>query len=235
MKLPNPIVTLTTLSALLMLLLLCGCVGPAPSLVQGPVQAMPIKPPMNLEHPANGAIFQGWMSANSLYSGRHAQAIGDTMKVDISENLKASQQQSTDASRQNSMAIKGPGTGGKSGGILSSILNADASASGSDSFKGAGSAAASSSLSTTIAVSVINVLPNGNLVVAGERNLGLNGGRNTLRFSGTLDPRDIRPGNVISSADVVNSSFEIVGAGDVNEAASRSWLQRVLARSLSIW
>ena len=233
MKLPNAIVMLTTLPALL--ILLCGCVGPTPSLVQGPVQALPIKPPMNLEHPANGAIFQGWMSANSLYSGRHAQAVGDTMKVDISENLKASQQQSTDASRQNNIAIKGPGTGGKSGGILSSILNADVSASGSDSFKGAGNSAASSSLNTTIAVSVINVLPNGNLVVAGERNLGLNGGRNTLRFSGTLDPRDILPGNVVNSRDVVNASLETVAQGDVSEAASRTWLQRVLTRSLSIW
>lgn len=212
-----------------------GCASSPPSIVPGPLVAMPAKPPMYLERPNNGAIYQSWMSPNSLYSSeRRPQAIGDTLKVDISETIKASQQQSTDVSRQNSLSVKGPGTGG-SGGIVNSILNANASASGSDAFKGGGTSDVTNSFTAQIAVSVINVLPNGHLVVAGERNIGLNGGRSTLRFSGTLDPHDIRPGNVIDSKDVVNASLESVAQGEVNEASSRSWLQKVLARSLSIW
>jgi len=215
--------------------LLAGCASTPPSIVPGPVLATPMKPPMYLERPNNGAIYQSWMSPNSLFSGeRRPQAIGDTLKVDISENLKASQAQSSDTSRQNSIAVKGPG-GSKSGGVVGSILNADASASGSDSFKGNGTTDANNTFTAQIAVTVINVLPNGNLVVAGERNIGLNGGRSTLRFSGTLDPRDIHPGNVIDSKDVVNASLESVAQGDVNDASQRTWLQRVLARSLSIW
>ena len=65
--------------------------------------------------------------------------------------------------------------------------------------------------------------------------MGLNKGVNTLRFSGIVNPRDIRPGTVGASRDVVNASLESVAQGDVSEASSRSWLQRVLARSLSIW
>lgn len=217
-------------------LLLGACAAPAPSIVPGPVLAMPMKPPMYLERPSNGAIYQSSMSPNSLFSSeRRPQGIGDTLKVDIAETLKASQQQSTDAGRQNSLAVKGPGAGKKSSNLVDSLLNVDATASGSDSFKGSGTTEAATSFSTQIAVSVINVLPNGHLVVAGERNIGLNGGRNTLRFSGTLDPRDIRPGNVINSRDVVNASLESVGQGDVSDAATRTWLQRVLTRSLSIW
>ncbi|XHS76892.1 flagellar basal body L-ring protein FlgH [Burkholderiaceae bacterium UC74_6] len=224
------------LSATSAAMLLCGCAGPAPTVVPGPVLATPVKPPMYLERPNNGAIYQAWMQPNALFSAeRRPQAVGDTMKVDIAENLKASHEQSTNTSRQNSLTVKGPGSGGKSGGVLNSILNADASASGSDSYKGNGTMDASTSFTSQIAVTVINVLPNGNLVVAGERNIGLNGGRNTLRFSGTLDPRDIRPGNVIDSKDVVNASFESVAQGDVNDASSRTWLQRVLARTLSVW
>ena len=71
--------------------------------------------------------------------------------------------------------------------------------------------------------------------MAGERSMGLNGGVSTLRFSGIVNPRDIGPGNVVASADVVNANLESVAQGDVSDAASRSWLQRVLARSLSIW
>ena len=214
---------------------LCGCATPAPGIVPGPVVATPIKPPMYLERPANGAIYQPWMTSNALFSSeRRPQAVGDTLKVDIAESLKASHAQSTDTSRQNALTVKGPGTGGGTG-PLNAILNANASASGSDSYKGNGTTDTSTSFATQIAVTVINVLPNGNLVVAGERNIGLNGGRNTLRFSGTLDPRDIRTGNIVDSKDVVNASFESVAQGDVNDASQRSWLQRVLTRSLSIW
>ena len=84
-------------------------------------------------------------------------------------------------------------------------------------------------------VAAVAIRPNGNLLVAGERNVGLNKGVNALRFSGIVNPRDIRPGNVVASRDVVNASLESVAQGDVSEASSRSWLQRVLARSLSIW
>jgi len=203
---------------------------------QGPALAALAKAPLYLEQPRNGAIYQAHLSPNSLFSSeRRPQAIGDTLKVDISESLQASQRQSTDTSRDNKIAVKGPGAGRKSNGLFESLMNADASAAGSDSFKGTGNTEVSNSFSTQLAVTVINVLPNGHLVVAGERSTGLNGGRSMLRFSGTLDPRDIRPGNVISSKDVVNADLENVGQGDVSEASSRTWLQRVLTRSLSIW
>jgi flagellar L-ring protein precursor FlgH len=82
---------------------------------------------------------------------------------------------------------------------------------------------------------VINVLPNGNLVVAGERTIAMNGGMSGLRFSGIVNPRDIQAGNIVASSDAANPRLEIVGRGDVSDAASRSWIQRVLADSLSFW
>jgi len=190
---------------------------------------------MFLERPSNGAIYQPGMNPNSLFSAdRRPSAVGDTLKVDIDEGLKASQKQSTDTSRDNKLAVKGPG-GSSRVGAIERLLNLDASASGSDSFKGDGSTQTDNSFPTQMAVSVINVLPNGHLLVAGERNIGLNRGVNTLRFSGIVNPRDIRPGNVVQSRDVVNASLESVAQGDVSEASSRSWLQRVLARTLSVW
>ncbi len=213
---------------------LAGCASPAPT-VAGPMMVTPPQAPMYIERPNNGAIYQPGMSPTSLFSGeKRPSAIGDTMKVDIQETLKASQKQTTDTTRDNKLAVQGPG--GKSNiGAVERLLNIDATASGSDSFKGSGTTETDNSFVTQVAVSVINVLPNGNLLVAGERNVGLNKGVNTLRFSGIVNPRDIRPGNVVSSRDVVNASLESVAQGDVSEASSRSWLQRVLARSLSIW
>ncbi len=215
--------------------LLAACASSPPSIVNGPLIAAPQPAPMFLEQPRTGAIFQPHMGNTTLFSSeRRPRAIGDTMKVDIAENMRAIQKQTGETSRESKLTAKGPG-GAKAGTALASLINVDATASGSDSFKGSGNAETSNSFNAQLAVTVINVLPNGNLLVAGERSMGLNGGVSTLRFSGIVNPRDIGPGNVVASRDVVNASLENAARGDVSDAASRSWLQRVLARSLSIW
>lgn len=215
--------------------LLGGCASAPPSLITGPLVAAPQPTPMFLEQPSNGAIYQPHMGTATLFSGeRRPRAIGDTLKVDIAETMRAIQKQTGETSRENKLAVKGPGTA-KPGGPLASLINIDATASGSDSFKGSGNAETSNSFTAQLAVTVINVQPNGNLLVAGERSMGLNGGASTLRFSGIVNPRDIGPGNVVASRDVVNANLENVARGDISEASSRSWLQRVLSRGLSIW
>ena len=196
---------------------------------------MPTPPLAYVERPLTGAIYHPGMNSATLFSNeRRPQAIGDKLKVDISESLKASQKVSTDTSRDNKVAVKGPG-GSKAGGVLGAIVNADANASGSDAYKGDGSTEASTSFDAKMTVSVINVLPNGHLLVAGQRSVGLNGSVNTLRFSGVVDPRDLRAGNIVASRDVADARLESVGAGDVSEAASRNWIQRVLTRSMTVW
>jgi flagellar L-ring protein precursor FlgH len=224
-------------AALALATLLAGCAGAPPSIVSGPLIAPPLQPPESiyLERPPNGAIYQAHLQTGSLFSNeRRPQRIGDTVKVEIAEALKASQKLNTDTSRNNQLAVKGPG-GSQAGGLLGAILNADASASGSDAYKGQGQTENTASFSAQMAASVINVLPNGHLVIAGERSMAFNGGVNTLRFSGVVDPRDIRLGNVVVSADVVNARLEVAGKGELSEAAQRSWLQRVLTQSLAVW
>lgn len=227
--------TNTRVFAAVLCTLLGACASVPPSIVNGPLIAAPQPAPMFLEQPSNGAIFQAHMGHTTLFSAeRRPRAIGDTMKVDIAENIRAIQKQTGETSRESKLTAKGPG-GAKAGTALASLINVDATASGSDSFKGSGNAETANSFNAQLAVTVINVLPNGNLLVAGERSMGLNGGVSTLRFSGIVNPRDIGPGNVVASRDVVNANLENAARGDVSDAASRSWLQRVLSRSLSIW
>jgi flagellar L-ring protein precursor FlgH len=175
------------------------------------------------------------MQTVSLFStDRKPRFVGDTLKIDISETLSATSKVNTDTSRETAMSAKGPGS--KAGmGIFSSIMNLDASASGSNTLKGGGTTENASKFTGQLSASVINVLSNGNLVVAGDRTISLNGGVNVLRFSGIVNPKDIRAGNIVASADTVNARIEVVGRGEVSEASSRSWIQRVLADSLSFW
>lgn len=228
--------SLKTCAMLLALIWLSACASSPPSLMQGPLIAPPLQPANYVERVHNGAIYQAHLNTSALFSSdRKPRQIGDTLKVDIAESLRASQKLATGTSRDNKLAVKGPGSGGKTGGLINALLNADATASGSDAFTGSGNTENSSSFNAQLAASVINVLPNGHLLVAGERSMAFNGGVSTLRFSGVVDPQDIKLGNIVASTDVVNARLEVVGRGDVSDAASRSWLQRVLTKSLSVW
>jgi flagellar L-ring protein precursor FlgH len=214
---------------------LTGCASD--TIIPPPVRANPLPQPMDVEPTVTGAIFHQNMSTGSLFSDRRKpRKIGDAITVDIAETLSASSELKTDTSRATTLASKGPGSESNSlGGILKGIMNMDASASGSDTYKGAGTTGNTNKFSGRLAASVINVQSNGYLVVAGERSIAFNNGISTLRFSGVVNPVDITSGNVVASSDVVDARLELVGKGDVSDAASRSWIQRILAKSLSFW
>lgn len=213
--------------------LLTGCASTPNTIVQGPVAAAPIPRPASVERVNTGSLYQP--NSVSLFSGRQKpRNVGDTLKVDISESLSASNTIKTDISRDSALASKGPGAAATNN-ILPGLMAQDVTASGSNTFKGNGTAKNDSSFTGQLAASVINVLANGNLVVAGERSISLHGGVNTMRFSGVVDPKDIKDGNVVRSADVVNARLEVVGQGDVSDGATRNWLQRALTNTLAIW
>ena len=218
---------------------LAGCASaPAPATqIALPMRAAPVLPPPNVERVVTGGIYRAESPASTLFTGeRRAGLIGDTLKVDIAESLTGSAKQVGNTSRESTLASKGPGTSSNAlGGALKSLLNLDASASGSDSYKGSGEGQQSTQFNGRLGVMVVNVLGNGHLVVAGERQLALSNGRVTLRFSGVVDPRDIKTGNVVASADVVDARLEALGDGDTGDSTRRGWLQRALSDALRVW
>jgi len=219
--------------AMSLLLASTGCATHNEPVVQGPLFVAPVQAHVALERAPTGSLFQPQVDA--LFTGRRKpSAIGEVLKVDISESLSASSTVKSDIGRDTALQSKGPGTTSE-GALFRDLLNQNLSASGSSSFKGNGSAQNDSSFNGQIATSVINVLANGNLVVAGERAIALSGNRSTLRFSGVVDPRDIKDGNVVQSRDVVNARMELLGQGDLADGTSRNWLQRIFNNHLSIW
>jgi flagellar L-ring protein precursor FlgH len=227
---------LATLCAPAVAGVLAGCAGPTP-LVQGPVSVRPVAPPTYAERTVTGGIYRANLGNVSLFSDqRKPQAIGDTIKVDISESLNASSTVNSVNSRANAVASKGPGLNSNSlGSLLKGLANMDATASGSDSFTGKGNSQNTSTFNARLSAYVVNVLSNGNLVVAGERSMSFNGTLNTLRFSGVVNPLDIKAGGIVASGDVVDAKTELVGAGGTADTASRSWLQKLLTDGLSVW
>ena len=226
----------TVPSALAVAGVMAGCSSPQP-LVQGPVSVRPVPPPSYAERTVTGGIYRSNMNNVSLFSDqRKPQAIGDTIKVDISEALDASSVVNSVNSRENAVASKGPGMNSNSlGSLLKGLANMDATASGSDSFTGKGNSQNTAKFNARLSAYVINVLSNGNLVVAGERSMSFNGTLNTLRFSGVVNPLDIKAGGIVASGDVVDAKTELVGNGGTADTASRSWLQKLLTDGLAVW
>jgi len=93
-------------------------------------------------------------------------------------------------------------------------------------FTGKGATQAANTFSGSITATVIEVQPNGHLVVAGEKQIGVNQNVDVLRFSGTVDPLLLQPGSVIGSNQVANVRVESRGRGAQGEAQTVGWLSR---------
>ncbi|MCB1995497.1 MAG: flagellar basal body L-ring protein FlgH, partial [Rhodoferax sp.] len=93
---------------------------------------------------------------------------------------------------------------------------------------------ASNDFKGTITATVTRVLPNGHLIITGEKQIGVNSNVDVLRFSGQVDPRSIKPGNTVSSTQVANVRLEHRGRGAQAEAQVIGWLARVFLSILPI-
>ena len=152
-----------------------------------------------------------------------ARLPGDTVTIQITERVTASQSSSASIER----------TAEASAGITALPLfkgspwsRADLGAQSENTFSGDGSTQSNNTFNGTITATVQDVLPNGHLVVTGEKQIGVNANVDVLRFSGTIDPRHIRPGNVVPSTQVANARIESRGRGAQGEALSIGWLAR---------
>ena len=115
-----------------------------------------------------------------------------------------------------------------------SFNRASASGTSSNTFEGKGTTESANTFTGTITATVLDVLPNGHLVVSGEKQIGVNQHVDVLQFSGQVDPRTILPGNVVPSAQIANVRIQQRGRGAQAEAQTIGWLARFFLSVLPI-
>jgi flagellar L-ring protein precursor FlgH len=172
---------------------------------------------------ANGSIYQV-ASYRPTFEDSRARLVGDMVTIQIVESLAASQVTKSTVNRTSS--ANNSITAAPLPGILSDLTNLNIGASTANDFTGKGGTEAANTFSGSITATVIDVLPNGNLVVSGEKQIGVNQNVDVMRFSGTVDPRLLQPNNVISSLQVANVRVESRGRGAQGEAQTVGWLSR---------
>ncbi len=211
--------------------LLAGCStlnAPPKVDVAEPTHALPVAQPAPMVN--NGAIFQA-AQYRPLFEDHRARLVGDTLTVQIVEKVSATQKSTSSIDK----------SGELSAGITAlplfksnSFARASAAGSSSNTFSGKGSTENSNDFSGTITATVTGVLPNGHLLIAGEKQIGVNHNVDVLRFSGQVDPRAIQPGNSVASAQIANVRIEHRGRGAQAEANGIGWLSRFFLNVLPI-
>lgn len=204
-----------------------GCASlPQPVKVDFPearaAQPIPAGAPAAASPVATGSLFQK-ASYRPAFEDPRARMVGDQITINIVENVAASQVSKSTANRTTSGSTSVSAFPFISPPDLANFKTGTASASD---FAGKGGTESANTFSGTITVAVVDVLPNGHLMVVGDKQIGVNQNVDVMRFSGTIDPRLIQPGNLINSTQVANVRVESRGRGGQAEAQTVGWLTR---------
>lgn len=207
----------------------------------GDAEFAPTYPPMQPAPPAaNGAIYNPATALN-LYTDVRARRVGDIITVKLDEKTRAQKNQDTEIAKASKGGMESPNLLGSAlqfnaPGILPLASNqANSLSFGYDSstdFSGEADSSQSNLLQGEITVTVSEVLPNGNLIIRGEKWLTLNQGDEYIRISGIIRPEDVEPDNSISSGRVANAQISYSGKGSLNEANRNGWLSAMFGHSL---
>jgi flagellar L-ring protein precursor FlgH len=194
-------------------------VQPDPQYAPVDLNAMEFKPE------PNGSIFQTGRSVR-LFEDNKAFRIGDVLSVTLMESTNASKSAETNTDKDDEVDINVSSIFGSSGPSINGNDILNSSIDGEREFSGSGDSAQSNSLRGEISVTVVDVLPSGNLVVRGEKIIGLNQGSEFIRISGIIRPQDISTDNIVVSSKIANSRIFYGGGGVVAESNTRGWLSR---------
>lgn len=229
--------------ALLGPMALSGCMAPAPK-PDDPYYA-PVLPRTPL--PAaqnNGSIYQSGFE-NNLFGDRKAYRVGDIITITLNERTQASKNTNTQIQKDSSADIGAPtlfgmavapqnpltAIGGldrvaEALGMTSETMGLDSSFDATRQNQGSGQAGQSNSLSGSITVSVAEVMPNGILLVRGEKWMTLNTGDELVRIAGLVRADDIATDNTVSSTRIADARITYSGTGAFADATQPGWMSR---------
>lgn len=204
------------------LLLLAACT-PSTSIKQ-PLTARPLE--RKVAPLENGAIFQAGSNERPLFEDQRPRNVGDVLIIKIAETTAASEKSSSNMDSSGTISVNTPTV---TGGVLPHLVGEPVGQfgiNGGSSLKNASKSdsAGNNSFSGTITVTVVEVLPNGNLLVSGEKQVAIRQSQKYVRFSGVVNPSTITSGNVVQSTQVADVRVEYKGSTKIDLSAVTSMI-----------
>ncbi len=200
-----------------LLMLSSGCAVTPDSIVKQPMTAKPTAvAPIKA---SSGGIYNA-AAYHPLFEDRRPRYIGDILTINIVENTSATKTGESSGSKE-----------GKAASEISSLFGrkvpgASVAGAASNSYKDKADANASNEFTGSITVTVVDVLPNGYLMVSGEKQVSLDKGTEFVRFSGVINPDTITTGNFVTSTQVADARIEYRTNSKIDGAAIASMLAR---------
>lgn len=220
-------------SVLFFLFFLVGCSTyvPPSSIVQQPLSVLPDRNAIGVAN-ASGSIF-ALANGKGVFSDNKPTRVGDILTVVIADQSSASNNATNTASRSSDFKLNSTISG--IGGRVGRFLNAtDGTAFGSSAdATGTGTSTANSNFTANITTTVTEVLPNGNLRIAGEKQVRINQEVQFLRISGVVSPKDILYNNTVGtlavdSSKLADARIEHINKGSNSVFTGRGWLSEFI-------
>jgi len=163
--------------------------------------------------------------AINIVSDVKARNIGDIVTINVVESAIASKNAATKTSRASGLEASWSGVLAK---ITGEWVGNEQKVNFANNFDGTGETTRSSQLSTYITAQVIQVLPNGYLVIQGNRQVRVNNENQIINVQGVIRTEDITSTNIIQSTFVADAKIELIGEGVLSDKQRPGWLARVL-------
>jgi flagellar L-ring protein precursor FlgH len=172
---------------------------------------------------ANGSLF-GSQAALALYSNDVAWKLGDVITVTLSEVTTATKNIGANYKKDNKLTSTAALPLGK----IMPNLDLTANINSDTEFTGTGAALQNNQLVGSISATIVQILPNKNFMIAGEKWVTLASGEEYIRVSGIIRPQDINPDNTISSNNIADARIAYSGTGDLQRGSTTpGWLARL--------
>ena len=200
-----------------LLMLSSGCAVTPDSIVKQPMTAKPTAvAPIKA---SSGGIYNA-AAYHPLFEDRRPRYIGDILTINIVENTSATKTGESSGSKEDKAASEITSLFGRK------VPGACVAGAASNSYKDKADANASNEFTGSITVTVVDVLPNGYLMVSGEKQVSLDKGTEFVRFSGVINPDTITTGNFVTSTQVADARIEYRTNSKIDGAAVASMLAR---------
>ena len=179
------------------------------------------------------------LSADSLWNqglsrnicgDKKAQFVGDILTILIQENNGATRQNNTTTSKKASLnaaiasILYSPTASGlltKKGALPAINYTSDAE------FNGGGSINNAETITAQVSVKVVDVLPNGNMVVEGQLHTAFSGEKQDAVVRGTVRPDDVMANNTLYSYNIADATIQFMSKGTITDAQRKGWFTRV--------
>ena len=176
--------------------------------------------------PVGGAIYEP-ARAVSYFEDPRGHRVGDVITIRLTEAFNASKTASMKTQKDNDTTLSAPMFAGKL------PLNGDTTLAAKRAFNGNGTATQQNALTGSITAVVIEVLPNGNLVISGERALQLNQGEEFVRVQGVVRVLDVQVDNSVTSDRIADARISYNGQGVIDDANKQGWLARFFSSPIT--